>query len=360
MPAGMANFFNRFTNRWRSEDTASTNEFSMPAARLANGARSPPALHINGIHRQTPELQKKDDIDSPVMITSGKFSPPPYLFEGLRNPFSETWCSDTSKEDATSLNSLGLKELSRASTLERHAKIRNDNSLDDDEIDDDEEQLWPLPPPPPKPSSEPPKQKPPLAPKPPVPPMPPSSAPYAIPNIIPSTSTLTRRHHSQYAQPSIQSGMTNGPGELQNSDASAKSPTSKPGKDDTPTAGNESMLFEIDKTFKEISEQKTVHEIKPVPSSHSPPKPPDHSPPPIPANAPLESSERKLPTETPPTPPPLPPPTLPISPLSSPPTTPPDSPPSSPALSPQTSSPSSETQPSSSPNSPPHFLLNWR
>ena len=353
----MTNFFTRitsFTNRLRSDDSSSTNEFSMPAARLANGARSPPTFHINGINHQTPELQKKDEIEeSPVMITSGKFSPPPYLFEGLRNPFSDPWCSDTSKEDGTSLNSIGMKELSTDSTLERHVKYKTD-SLDDE--GNDEVELWPLPPPSPQHCSEPPKQKPPLAPKPPIPPKLPVSTPYAVPIIIPSTSsTLTRKkHHSQYAQPSILTKTLLGSEEISNSDSSQMSPKSVIQTDNTFNGLQHSMMTEIDQTYNEIKDQTII------------PESPRHSPPPLPTKLPLLGNNINiLPEPTtapppPPPPPPLPPPTLPISPLSSPPTSPPDSPPSSPALSPQTSSSTSESQASSSPNSPPHYLLNWR
>ena len=326
----------------------------MPAARLANGARSPPTFHINGIHRQTPEMQTKDDIDSPVMITSGKFSPPPYLFEGLRNPFSDPWCSDTSKEDGTSLNSIGMKELSKDSTLERHVQIKT-GSLEDECVDDGE--VWPLPPSQTQPSSEPPKQKPPLAPKPPIPPKIPVSTPYAVPSIIPSTSsTLTRKvHHSQYAQPSIQANASSGNnGTTSNGESTELSPITIVHGGNT-NGLDHSMLSEIDKTYKQITDQKFPPEILTKPSPHSP-----LSPIKIHLKENLSYEQQEPPPPPPPPPPPLPPATLPISPLSSPPTTPQDSPPSSPALSPPTSSSTSDSQPSSSPNSPPHYLLNWR
>ena len=347
----MANFFNRitnFTNRLRAQDASPTNEFNLPAARLANGARSPPMLHINGIHRQTPDDQKKDDLDSPVVITSGKFSPPPYLFEGLRDPFADQWCSsDTSKEEATSLNSLGIKELSKASTLERQGTSKRRISDDDFE---DELLNEPWPPPPNVSSSEPPKQKPPLAPKPPVPPKPPISTPYAVPIVTAGTSTLKRKaQYSQYAKPSIHSN---------NSEASENMGPLGNGIEnhrntliENAAMLQESMLSEIDKTYKEISEQSDSIEMTMK-------SPPQHSPPPAPT-IPSASLSQSVPQNSSSEPlPPLPPPDLPISPLSSSPTTPLQSPPSSTQLSPPSSP--SDSPPSSSPNSPPHFLLGWR
>ena len=317
----------------------------MPAARLANGARSPPRFHVNGIQGPTPDMQKKEDLDSPVMITSGKFSPPPCLFEGLRNPFSETWCSDTSKEDATSLNSIGLKELSKASTLERHVNGKTDSLNDEFDDDDEEDILWPVPPPMQTIDTN--KQKAILAPKPPVPPKPPSTTPYAVPNIVPGTSTLTRKtHRSQYAQPSIQAV---------NSDSS--NVTEGTNGVSIPISGD-SMLLEIEKTYNEnkVNSSNGIPESSYTYCGTSPPLPPTNPPPELPSKLLVNQTSQPPPEPPPepPPPPPLPPVNLPISPLSSP----PDSAGSSSQLSPPSSP--SDSPPSSSPNSPPHFLLNWR
>ncbi|XP_018019852.1 vegetative cell wall protein gp1-like [Hyalella azteca] len=365
----MTSFINRITNAtngWRTEDSSSTNEFNLPAARLANGARSPPTLHVNGIHRQTPDTQDKDELDSPVQITSGKFSPPPYLFDGLKNPFTDPWHSDTSKEDATSMNSLGLKELSKASTLERHTDLKNDISLAEDDLEDEE--MWPLPPPPPVPSTDHLKHKINSCVKPPVPPKPPATSPYAIPNAIPSTSTLNRKtHRSQYAQPAVQSSASQDCGSSFSSVTSPLypfSPTSTLAKNQKSLLPKGSMLSEIEKSFKELND-KISPEPTLIPPAHTAPPPPTAAPPFPLSNGSAKSTapeNKSSPPDppSPPLPPPLPPASLPISPLSSSPTTPPDSPPSSPALSPPTSSTSSDSQPSSSPNSPPHFLMSWR
>lgn len=83
-----------------------------PAARLANGTCSPPTLHTNGIHRISPPEPPPPvkELDSPVVITSGKFSPPPYLFKGLFNPFDmEMPLSESLTEKEVSISSIEKK-----------------------------------------------------------------------------------------------------------------------------------------------------------------------------------------------------------------------------------------------------------
>ncbi|KAL7645600.1 UNVERIFIED_CONTAM: hypothetical protein RMT77_003986 [Armadillidium vulgare] len=85
-----------------------------PAARLANGTCSPPTLHANhtnGIHRiPGPEPPVSKELESPHVITSGKFSPPPYLFKGLFNPFDmEVPLSENRSEKEESISSIEKK-----------------------------------------------------------------------------------------------------------------------------------------------------------------------------------------------------------------------------------------------------------
>lgn len=116
------------------------------AARLANGACSPSAFHsnhFNGIQRiPLPDPPSPKERESPVVVVPGKFSPPPYLFKELFNPFEmETRFFEKNSEKSSSSYSIEKKS-SETTSSEKSEQCEYGAQAMLSEID-----KWKIPPP---------------------------------------------------------------------------------------------------------------------------------------------------------------------------------------------------------------------